>query len=458
MRKYFISAIVIMCFALSAKTVYVNDNASGNNDGTSWGNAFNDLLSALYAVNYGDQIWVAEGTYKPSSDYGTGPGSRYYHFRLIDGVQIYGGFEGFENSIFERDIALNETIISGDIGTVGDPTDNCYNLFYHPDFGYQYYWDAVLDGFTLRDAYANGFSPYDQGGAIYNFRANITVRNCKFTANRAYSGGAVYNNWDSDSRFINCTFTGNTATGYGGAAVNSNSTAEFANCLFYLNTALYGGAVYDASDSRFVNCTVAKNTSSFGGGFYTYYASTVINNSIIWGNTASTSGHQFYNNNNSNITLNYSSYTSGAAHVFNNNSSFTAANNCLVTDPLFVDQAGNNFRLQEASTCRDSGNNTYNSETLDIDDYARIQNVTIDRGPYEFIVLNIPGITISEHVSGVELIWDAVPYAYSYKIYAALTPYGSYNLLTATDNNRYVYSVSDNMKYFYITASTEQLK
>jgi hypothetical protein len=47
----------------------VNAAAVGNNDGTDWANAYNDLQSAItFASNCTDiqDIWGAAGTYKPS--------------------------------------------------------------------------------------------------------------------------------------------------------------------------------------------------------------------------------------------------------------------------------------------------------------------------------------------------------------------------------------------------------
>jgi len=71
-------------YGLNAGTIYVNHLASGANNGTSWTNAFTDLQSALANACSGAQIWVAAGTYKPTT--GT---NRNISFVMKDGVAIY---------------------------------------------------------------------------------------------------------------------------------------------------------------------------------------------------------------------------------------------------------------------------------------------------------------------------------------------------------------------------------
>ena len=61
-----IAAGAFHSLAIVRSTLYVDDDATGANDGTSWVDAYNFLQDALAVAQPGQEIWVAEGTYKPS--------------------------------------------------------------------------------------------------------------------------------------------------------------------------------------------------------------------------------------------------------------------------------------------------------------------------------------------------------------------------------------------------------
>jgi hypothetical protein len=69
---FFVS--LLLGHGLMAKIIYVDDNASEGEDGTSWSTAHKYLQDALAVAESGDEIWVAEGTYKP--DQGVGKTAR----------------------------------------------------------------------------------------------------------------------------------------------------------------------------------------------------------------------------------------------------------------------------------------------------------------------------------------------------------------------------------------------
>lgn len=86
---------------LNAQDVhYVDKNATGSNDGSWRENTYTDLRDALAATEPDNEIWIAEGTYKPTD--GT---DRSISFEIPDNVSVYGGFAGTEIEPEERDVS-----------------------------------------------------------------------------------------------------------------------------------------------------------------------------------------------------------------------------------------------------------------------------------------------------------------------------------------------------------------
>jgi hypothetical protein len=150
-------------------TLYVKGDATGKGDGSSWTDAFTDLQEAIDSARQAYEVWVAAGTYYPTRRNG-GSGERYRSFQMKAHVALLGGFAGTETKKAQRDWKGNRTILSGDIGTVDDSSDNCYHVFYHTGdllLGRT----AVLDGFIVSGGVANGSGEFSKGGAIYNHNA-----------------------------------------------------------------------------------------------------------------------------------------------------------------------------------------------------------------------------------------------------------------------------------------------
>src|SRR5271157_4844982 len=182
-------------------TWYVNSLAMGSNNGQSWANAYTDLQAALTStqLHSGDQIWVAQGTYHPTS--GT---DRTISFALKDGVQVYGGFAGTETNLNQRDWVHNVTTLSGDIGQPNVNSDNSYHVVTATNLTSA----AVLDGFTITGG--NG-SSYNTGGGLYASSSSLTLTNLIFSGNSAFLGGGMYNYSSSSPTLTNVTFSSNSA-------------------------------------------------------------------------------------------------------------------------------------------------------------------------------------------------------------------------------------------------------
>ncbi len=112
---------------------YVDADANGNNDGSSWTDAFVYLQDALAAAEERTNIRVAQGTYRPDLGIGITTGDREATFHLESGVIIKGGCAGFgETDPNDRDVAAYETILSGDLNgddeSGGDKSENSHHV------------------------------------------------------------------------------------------------------------------------------------------------------------------------------------------------------------------------------------------------------------------------------------------------------------------------------------------
>lgn len=240
-------------------TIYVDaDATSGTNSGTSWANAYTELSTALNNVQAGQEIWVAEGTYYPTS--GT---DREEAFVMKRGVSILGGFQGTENSPVNRDPSTYITTLSGDIGTTGDSTDNSYHVLFGAT-------DAVLDGFTIQDGHADGELYHSRGGGMLIYDENApTVMNCTFQDNYAVEGGAVCGYNYTSPTFDNCEFSNNSAARGGAMLFRLGGTPTVSGSRFSSNTASdRGGALFVdyGANPDFAGNTFEYNSSDGNGG------------------------------------------------------------------------------------------------------------------------------------------------------------------------------------------------
>jgi hypothetical protein len=331
----------------AARIIYVDDDAVGTNDGTSWNNAYVFLQDALADAKLAEkpvEVWVARGTYKPDQGAGITPGD-YRNFRvsfqLINEVTIKGGYVGFgETDPNARDIEVYETILSGDLGGNDIDVNDPGNLYDLPDrygnseivvTGSNTDETAVLDGFTITGGYTASFSfsfgggpiggagmfiysgsptlidckftdnvtANGGGGLLIHDDSNPTLLNCKFTSNYAGGGGGMWNASSGSPTLINCTFSDNYAQHEGGGMANSNGNPKLTNCTFSRNSssrAFYGsdtkgGGMYNRNSSPVLtNCTFGENSADDGGGMYNRDSSTVINMCEFVMNTASSEG------------------------------------------------------------------------------------------------------------------------------------------------------------------------
>jgi predicted outer membrane repeat protein len=248
---------------------YVNIEVDTPGDGSSWDDALAtvqegiDLARCGAIVNDTCQVWVAAGTYYVHQ------GCQTDTVRLRPGVELYGGFDGSESLLEERDIEANLTVLDGH-----DQADGPSQVF-HVVTGSD---DALIDGFTISGGRADAEDwDYDNlqntGGGMLNLESSPTVRSCVFSANFAFCYGAGMHNFAASPTIESCRFTANETDDYydgwgGGLANRSDSDPTLLGCTFSDNYAADGAGIYSSggSDATVTDCLFESNTASSSGG------------------------------------------------------------------------------------------------------------------------------------------------------------------------------------------------
>jgi hypothetical protein len=398
-----------LTFTTSSTPIYVDSDATGANDGSTWSDAYTSLQSALAIATATRQIWVAEGTYIPHAS------NRKGTFSLLNGTKMYGGFNGTETTISQRDIKTHATVLSGDLqsndsntmlDTEASRSDNSYHVVTLKGTPQ----DVVVDGFIISGGNANGSTDlscataavsqyYDiRGGAIYvnpyasTHAITALFRNCILEKNTGtnvavfstfspcgvtnvsfdidFESCIIRNNYSKD--LTNMLYSG--ASGYTiyakGSVSNSlfynNTSNTNASCL-YLGASTSNGGTTAGLNFDLINTTFSNNTG-VNGNVITMINSgnSRIKNSIIYGNGSTTP---------------FAITTSGS--LVSNSIIEGGQQSGNDTDPLFADVANDNYKLQCVSPAIDAGNSVVTLPPTDLAGNARIAN-TLDMGPYEY--------------------------------------------------------------------------
>ncbi len=246
--------------------VYVNDDTVPSNAGASWllalpGNApscrypgFSMLYEAIRDVPSTCSIWVKQGLYKAPVD-----NDLRKAFQHGSGLKLFGGFNGTEQLVTDRNISAHPTILSADIGVQGDSTDNACHVFYTLPQLQPWSDTALMDGITICDGYGNyhennGLTDNLIGSGLFNnTNCVLKIRNCRIENNYAYG-----------------KYSGNYYIGYTGGSGVYNKGSLIINNSDISNNVNYrsGSGIFNENYIEMKNCTVAGNTLSVNGGQY----------------------------------------------------------------------------------------------------------------------------------------------------------------------------------------------
>jgi predicted outer membrane repeat protein len=388
--------------AVQAQSIlYVDANATGAGNGTSWTNAYPFLQDALAETESSggaiSEIWVAAGTYKPDQGISLTAGDRQATFRLLDGVALYGGFEGGETELGQRDIAANVTILSGDLNGDDGPdfanyAENSYHVVTYDDPAAT---GVVIDGFTISGGNADGPDGLtNQGGGIHIRDGLVpclpggpTIRNCIVENNWAAHHGAindhglttvienciVRNNFSGHEggglqihsgapTITNTRFESNVSDGEGGGAwagsdndptCTGSSAPTFIDCHFSGNVAFHGGGGLFLRESHAIlqRCAFDGNSSEYAAGMYIRNSSPTLFDCTFIGNSATRGGGIYSSESNptlTNCTFSGNQAYATAGGIYNQNSNPTLAN-CLFDDNTADLHAGGMANLNNSN-------------------------------------------------------------------------------------------------------------
>lgn len=286
-------AEVTVTGAAETGAIYVDDSATGADDGSSWIDAFTELQAALAVAWGGNEIHVAAGTYLPDFDPDTGTHTQdpTASFVLKREVSLYGGFPDGGGTWAERNPSVHQSVLSGAVGPV--PSEHVVSSA-----------DSKVDGATRLDGFVvtGGVAPIDSsGGGLWLRTASPTVARCTFFDNSGERGGGLSAIWGADPWVVNCFFIGNqAAVSHGGGAFSSGGNVRFVNCVFRGNSAAVagGGIAVDSGTALVAGCSLTNNSAGTVGGGAVAALETggvTVSNSALWGNIGGAGEPELHN-------------------------------------------------------------------------------------------------------------------------------------------------------------------
>ncbi|MCX7697149.1 MAG: T9SS type A sorting domain-containing protein [Bacteroidales bacterium] len=276
----------------------------------SWNDneAYRDLQAAINDSQFGDEVWVAQGTYIPIYDsaFVYTDSSRWSTFVLKEGVKVRGSFQGLpgqEGDTSYQDLNMHPSILSADIKQ-NDPSyfpwpggaqisdsyiiDNAYSIVRNVT---PLTSATLLDNFVIKHAYYLDTTLPNYGnqkviGAVFlKENASPILSNLLFMQNNGAVGwipgfihfpgqqsiaGSAITIVNSSPTIKNCMFWRN----YSGPAITVNNfvnydTVYVKDSYFIDNYGGDAGAVicpYGAAKLVMINCMMYYNFSNYGTG------------------------------------------------------------------------------------------------------------------------------------------------------------------------------------------------
>ena len=352
---------------------YVDADVLNPASGNSWQHA-TTLADALSQAAPLDTIWCKRGTYRICSS-------------VPSGVCLFGGFEGWESHLNQRELNLNFTAFSP------LSSNNLMPYYYSvlmldPNFtgvNPYAYWHilsvsgaehVLIDGFIFKE----GGSLYTSGGGLYLDEVSTSVfRNLIFLDNTGHSGAGLYANYATDITMENVIFCNNNSVAAGGGMFLYECSFYIWNMLFVANQSQFGGGFFlDNSTAYICHMTTAVNMADIGRAGYVSNSTMYVHNSVIYGDTNTIDSIFIQSVSTPDIVYTYS--------ILYPIASYYQDNTCSNVNPMLANPNDFNCSLQSGSPCINTGNNLYDpiNITKDVIGNVRKWDGIVDRGAYEY--------------------------------------------------------------------------
>jgi hypothetical protein len=259
-------------------------------DALTWLTATRDLQALMDGYNAdgtpgtGDdyEIWIAKGTYTP--DWSTLPGGSWavgltdaqknnphcWAFVLTDGVKIYGGFDGTEETEAHknnRNYTANRTVLSGSLGDKG----TALHTLIAAGTG-SYSLTARVEGLTVHGGYnvlgysssypVNGVSISGlYGGVMYAVNSRPLFRNVDFDNGCTNYASGIAIQGGAAPVLVNCTVSRSQSSNYGSALSLLTSTSRLVMIGGSLSLNWDAGGVFSMTSGKalLVNTAIENN-------------------------------------------------------------------------------------------------------------------------------------------------------------------------------------------------------
>jgi len=245
------------------------------------------------------------------------------------------------------------------------------------------------------------------GGGARLASTSGTLESVTLSGNQASTGGGIYLAQCTGLVLNHLTASANAATGIGGGITIEGGAPTLAQVISVGNGAMQGaglalystsavvtntlvagnistgggaGILCSAGSPTLTHLTITANSGASGGGLFCNLNTTpALTNSIVWGNSAASGPGVFV--------------ASGSPSITNSDiqGGWAGAGN-LNADPLFVDSAGGDFHLQQASPCQNAGTAAASAiPSVDFEGDPRIAKGAPDQGFDEHAFFHVPG-------------------------------------------------------------------